>query len=302
MILNMNQLRAFHTAARLKSITRAAEALMVTPPAVTMQVKQLEETLDLRLLFREGNAIRLTDVGLEVYRRSRAVFAKLTEMENYLEDISTAKSGELKMGCPQTPARFIMPRIITRFKEMYPGIRIILDQGPNAEMVKSIIGHRNELAFVRHRPEERRLKIKVLGSEQVLLVAARKSRHLPLDEISVTRLSGIPLILPKKGSAMRDVALEYLQRYNVTPDVVMESASVGLMMEMIRRDSGVSFMERYAVEDDLKKGSIRSIGILEGSPAIQLGIGYLQRRYLSPAAWSFLRMLDKVEDILPHLG
>ena len=82
MILNMNQLRAFHTAARLKSITRAAEALMVTPPAVTMQVKQLEETLDLRLLFREGNAIRLTDVGLEVYRRSRAVFAKLMEMEN----------------------------------------------------------------------------------------------------------------------------------------------------------------------------------------------------------------------------
>ena len=61
MILNMNQLRAFHTAARLKSITRAAEALMVTPPAVTMQVKQLEETLDLRLLFREGNAIRLTE-------------------------------------------------------------------------------------------------------------------------------------------------------------------------------------------------------------------------------------------------
>ena len=129
MILNMNQLRAFHTAAKRNSITRAAQELMVTPPAISMQIKQLEETLEIRLMFRHGNSIRLTEVGESVFQKATTIFDQIHEMENYLDDISTSKSGELKIGCPQTPAKYILPRLITRFNETYPGIRIILNQG-----------------------------------------------------------------------------------------------------------------------------------------------------------------------------
>ena len=297
MILNMNQLRAFHTAAMLKSITQAAQELMVTPPAISMQIKQLEETLEIRLMFRQGNTIRLTEVGESVFQKAATIFDQIRELENYLEDISRAKSGELKIGCPQTPAKYIMPRLITQFNETYPGIRISVDQGLTAEMITNLLSHKNELALLRHRPEEKRVKIKVIGSEEVVLVAAAQSRHIATGEISITQMSSIPAILPKQGSGMRDVIIEYLNLFKVVPNIVMESGSIALIKEMIRQDTGVSFLEKYAVKEELQSGVFKTIPILEGSPSIQFGIGYVQRKSLSPAAWAFLQMLTKQENL-----
>jgi len=299
MFLNMNQLRSFHVAARLGSITRAAQELMVTPPAITMQIKQLEENAGVRLVFREGNGIRLTEIGRAVFERSEAVFAGIRDMENFLEDISSAKSGELRIGCTQTPAKYIMPRLIARFKDAYPGIRILLDQGTNSEMVESVLTHKNEVALMRQRPDEKRLKIKAIGSEELVLVSAPRSNRIAGDDISVTHLAGIALILPRAGSGLRDVVLEYLQRSKVSADVGMESGSIALIKELVRQDKGVGFFERYAVREELREGSLRSVRILEGSPTIAFGIGYLQRRHLSPAAWAFLRLVGSQPDLLP---
>ena len=296
----MNQLRSFYVAANLKSISGAAQVLMVTPPAITIQVKQLEETIGIRLLVRDGNSIRLTDAGASVFKRAEKIFQEIHEMEGFLEDMATGKSGELRIGCPEIPLKRLMPMIET-FKKTYPGIRIILDQGLNADMVKSIEDHRNELAVIRHRPSNSRLKIKVIGKDEVVLISAPKTDHLSASEISVTQLSDIPLIIRREGSAVREVVLEYLRKFKVSPLIVMESASVNLLKEFVRQDRGIGFVERDAVDEELKNGTLQAVRILEGSPAIEFGIGYRYRRDLSPSAWAFLRLLDKSLHLLSVL-
>ena len=296
----MNQLRSFYVAANLKSISGAAQVLMVTPPAITIQVKQLEETIGIRLLVRDGNSIRLTDAGASVFKRAEKIFQEIHEMEGFLEDMATGKSGELRIGCPEIPLKRLMPMIET-FKKTYPGIRIILDQGLNADMVKSIEDHRNELAVIRHRPSNSRLKIKVIGKDEVVLISAPKTDHLSASEISVTQLSDIPLIIRREGSAVREVVLEYLRKFKVSPLIVMESASVNLLKEFVRQDRGIGFVERDAVDEELKNGTLQAVRILEGSPAIEFGIGYRDRRDLSPSAWAFLRLLDKSLHLLSVL-
>jgi DNA-binding transcriptional LysR family regulator len=297
MIINVNQLRAFHAAAKSKSITLAAQELMVTPPAVSMQVRKLEETLDVKLMFRNGNSIRLTEMGSAILRKCDRIFKQVKDMENYLEDISTAKSGVLKIGCPQTPAKYILPPVIAEFKKTYPGIRILLDQGTSAEMVKSILDHKNELAVVRCRGDEKRLKVKVLRREEILLVAAPKTRHILTDEISVTQLSTIPMILQKQGSAARDVILEYLRKFHVHPMIILESVGVELIKQLVSQDDGVGFLARTAVQEDLKNKNLKAVRILEGSPIIEYGIGYLRRASLSTGAWAFLRAVEKLDGI-----
>lgn len=84
MILNMNQLKAFFNAANLRSITKAAQALMVTPAAITIQVKQFEETIGIKLMFREGNGMQLTDAGEALYRKADEIFGKIHEVEDFL--------------------------------------------------------------------------------------------------------------------------------------------------------------------------------------------------------------------------
>jgi DNA-binding transcriptional LysR family regulator len=105
----------------------------------------------------------------------------------------------------------------------------------------------------------------------------------------------------QEGSAQRDVVLEYLERFKVTPFIVMESASLDFVKELVRQDSGASFVVRSAALDGLKRNELKAVRILEGYPRLEYGIGYLQRKSLSPAAWAFLRLLDSVEDILPAI-
>ncbi len=292
MILNMNQLRSFYMAASLKSITGAAQALMVTPPAITIQVKQLEEAIGIRLLVRDGNSIRLTDAGASVFKRAEKIFDGIREMEGFLDDMATGRSGELRIGCPEIPLKRLLP-VIDDFKKTYPGIRIIIDQGLNADMVRSVEDHRNELAVIRHRPSTSRLKIKVIWMDKVVLVRSPKSVHLSSPEISIMQLSEIPLVLRREGSAVREVVLEYLRKFKVTPLIAMESASVGLLKEFVRQDNGVGFVERDAVDEELRNGTLQTVHILEGSPSIEFGIGYRNRKDLSAPAWALLRLLDK---------
>ena len=298
--MNMNQLRSFYVAGNLKSISGAAQALMVTPPAITIQVKQLEETIGIRLLVRDGNSIRLTEAGMSVFKRAEKIFQEIHEMEGFLEDMSTGKSGELHIGCPEIPLKRLMP-MIEAFKKTYPDIRITLDQGSNADMVKSIEDHRNELAVIRYRPSTSRLKIKVIWTDEVVLIRSPKSVHLSASGISVTQLSEIPLILRREGSAVREVVLEYLRKFKVSPLITMESASVALLKEFVRQDSGIGFVERDAVDEELKSGTLQAVRVLEGSPAIEFGIGYRNRKDLSPPAWAFLRLLDKSVHLLSVL-
>ncbi len=300
MILNMNQLRSFYTAASLKSITGAAQALMVTPPAITIQIKQLEEAIGIRLLVRDGNSIRLTDAGANVFKRAEKIFDGIREMEGFLEDMATGKSGELRIGCPEIPLKRLMPMIDT-FKKTYPGIRVIIDQGLNADMVRSVENHRNDLAVIRYRPSTSRLKIKVIWTDEVILVRSPGSVHLPAPEISVSQLSDIPLVIRREGSAVREVVLEYLRKFKVAPLIAMESASPTLLKEFVRQDNGVGFVERDAVDDELRNGTLQTIHILEGSPAIEFGIGYRNRKDLSAPAWAFLRLLEKTAPLLSVL-
>jgi DNA-binding transcriptional LysR family regulator len=279
-------------AASLKSITGAAQALMVTPPAITIQVKQLEEAIGIRLLVRDGNSIRLTDAGASVFKRAEKIFDGIREMEGFLDDMATGRSGELRIGCPEIPLKRLLP-VIDDFKKTYPGIRIIIDQGLNADMVRSVEDHRNELAVIRHRPSTSRLKIKVIWMDKVVLVRSPKSVHLSSPEISIMQLSEIPLVLRREGSAVREVVLEYLRKFKVTPLIAMESASVGLLKEFVRQDNGVGFVERDAVDEELRNGTLQTVHILEGSPSIEFGIGYRNRKDLSAPAWALLRLLDK---------
>lgn len=292
MIVNMNQLRSFYTAAKLNSIAKAAQALMVTPPAISQHIKRFEEKIGIRLVVSDGNSIRLTSTGRGVLQRAEKIFEEIHEMEGYLEDISAGKSGDLRVGCPEAPLKHLTPLIET-FKKNYPGVKIILDQGTNEEMVKSIVDHRNELAVVRYSPNNSKLKTKALWREEIVLIASPHSAHFTGSEVSVMQLSQIPLVIRREGSAVREVVLEYLRRFKVTPLVSVESGSTAGLKEFVRQDAGIGFVEKGAVGEELAYGTLRTIQIAEEAPLIEFGIAYANRRELSPAAWAFLRLMDK---------
>jgi DNA-binding transcriptional LysR family regulator len=298
MILNINQLRAFATAARLKSITLAAQELMVTVPAITMQIRRLEQGLGLSLMYRQGNSIRLTEPGKTVFLRSSHIFEEIKDMEKFLGKLTIDTSGVLRIGCPQTPAKYVMPKLIMAFKKAYPDVKIVLSQGTSSEVLEGIKSQIYDLGIIHCAPTLRNIKVMPLAREDIMLVCSPNSTNIRAGAVSAAQLSTIPLIMPKEGSATREVVLSYLRRFNVTPFIVLEATSVDLMKELVKDDQGTSLMVRSAVRDDLQNGLLKSISIVEGSPVIEYGIAYQQRKYLSPAAWAFVRLAAKSEDIV----
>jgi DNA-binding transcriptional LysR family regulator len=301
MILNINKARAFYYTAKLKSVTLAANELMVTPPAVCKQVKEFEDMLGTKLMFRSGNSIQLTELGQKTYDKCVGVFDKIKEIEVFFEDISRAKSEVLRIGCPPTLAKYIIRPLIPLFKEAYPGIKIAIDSGNNSEMIKSIISHQNELALCRAGPDEKRLKMRVFRREDLVLVVSLKSNHIPTDEISISMLPSVPLILPKQGSGTRDGVFEYFKRFKIEPNIVLESENVDLTKDLVSNGHGASFLLRCAVQEEISNKKLREIRILEGLPIVELGISYLKRKPLSPGAQAFLRILNKLNDLPARL-
>jgi len=301
MHLNINQLRTFYAAAKSKNITLAAQELMVTPPAISAQVKQLEETLGVRLMFRDGHTMRLTEVGRSVFEKSSKIFELINKMEIFLQDISMIKTGLLKIGCPQVPAKYILPRLIKIFKKEHPGISIIIDEGDNIEMINNILTSKNELAVIRSKPMDKRLEVKIFNREDLVLLSAPNSAKISTEEIPISQLLITPMVMPREGAATREVVFEFLQKFNVTPLVVIESGNVDFVKEMVREDYGVAFLARSAVAKELKAGDLKAVKISEGLPVMEYGFGYISGKSLSPAAGAFLRLLDKLDNITSDL-
>jgi len=186
-----------------------------------------------------------------------------------------------------------MPKLIAAFQSHYPGIKVIIDRGTTSEMVKSVLDHRNELVVARYRPDDKRLKMRLMGRKEIALIAAHRSARLPRDRISIAALNKVPLIAPIKGSATREIIDEHLKQFKVSPRVVIETASIALTKKLVQQDEGVGFLCRDEIADELSKKRLREIHLLECSPYIEYGIGYLTRKNLSEASLAFIRMIDK---------
>ncbi len=293
MNLNINQLRYFNTAAKFRSITKAAAEFCVSPAAVTLQIKNLEETTGVRLIIRSGNTMCLTDAGSKIHDRVQPIFEQLENIEAFILNIGKTKEGVLKIGCSETASFYVVPFLIKPFISIYPGIKLVVDRGPTNDMIESLLNNKNELVITQYFPNDKRMKMRYMGKKEIILIAAKESLLVPEDSISIKKLNEIPLIIPLKGSASRDIVINCLEEIDVTPKVVMESSSIPFIKHFTSHDEGVSFVCRDVVLNELSNGLLKEVHILDFTPVIEYGVAYLKRSNLSQAALAFLNVIDQ---------
>ena len=134
MRMNLNQLRTFFLVAKEKGGTKAAEALYVTQPAVTMQIKSLEQDLEIKLFMKHGKGIELTVAGSVLFEYSEKIFETVEEMEYVLKGHTDSTHGTLNIGTTRSFARYLMPDLRSRFQKRFPKVKIILNVGSSQEI------------------------------------------------------------------------------------------------------------------------------------------------------------------------
>jgi DNA-binding transcriptional LysR family regulator len=292
MQLNLNQLRAFYLAAKGKNITKAAETLFVTQPAVSMQIKGLEDALSLKLLRKRGKNIELTDAGRVLFGYAQRIFEIVGEMEYVMKGFADLRQGSLTIGTTRSFARHLMPGLLSRFQERFPGVRVYLRVGSSQEVADAVMEFKYDLGVVGRLPFPNKLRMVPYSKEEFCLVTPPKHRFATRAKVSVKELKNEPIIIRESGSGSRHAILSFLEVYGVTPEVLVEAGSVEFIKEYIMKGRGVSFLYRPEVQLETDLGLLVPVNLEEGPILISTDIVFPEEVELSPATRAFLGMIE----------
>lgn len=294
--MNLRQLEVFYLVVKKGSCTKAAEELNVTQPAVTIQVKSLEKSLNLKLIQHFGEKIQLSEAGELLYQYAEKIFDLVSEADEKMRDFKRLMRGTLQIGTTKNYARYIMPSLLTTFQARFPDIRVILDEGNSEDMARSVLDMKNEMAFICQINIDRRLKSIFFSSVEFFLVVSPQHRFSQRGSISFRELNGEPVILREKGSGSRAAILRRFDLYGIRPSVIIEAGSLDFIVGYVKQGKGISFMFEPDIKEELEKGLLKVIPIEEGNVTFFTDIVYHSEQPLSPPAQAFLKIVEESKD------
>ncbi len=293
MQINLNQLRAFFITVREKSITRAADTLFVTQPAVTMQIKSLENGLGVKLISKYGKEFQLTEVGRVLFSYAEKVFEIVDEMEFALKGYTELAQGSLTLGTTRSFARHLMPGLLSQFQEQFPGVKISLEVGSSQVIADAILAFKYDLGIIGRLSFSSKLKVVPYTKEEFCLVTPPGHRFAKKGVVSIQELKAEPIIIREMGSGSRYAILSLLESHGVNPSVLVEAGSVEFIKQYVMKGRGITFLYKPEVEREVKMGLLECLGIREGPILIQTVIVFPRDIELSPPAQAFLRMAEE---------
>ncbi|MCB2261581.1 MAG: LysR family transcriptional regulator [Candidatus Thiosymbion ectosymbiont of Robbea hypermnestra] len=269
------RLQVFHTVARLLSFTKAAETLHMTQPAVTFQVRQLEEHFNTRLFDRAHNRISLTDAGKKVYEYADRIFVFYAEMENAVREMTGDISCALTIGASTTIAEYMLPALLGDFKENYPEITIHLKVSNSDGVLSMVENNTIDLGVVESSVANKNLVVENCRRDR--LVAIVPPDH-PLAERRVIELSELleyPFICREEGSGTRAVIDRYLRRSSASLKIAMELGSPEAVKAAVEAGMGVSVVSRVTIQKELR---LKTLVELELEPPLDRPFSFVHQK------------------------
>ena len=295
MQINLNQLRAFYLAAKEKSVTKAADILHITQPAVTMQIRSLGDTLDVKLFRKYGKELQLTDVGMILFGYAERIFQVVEELEYVLKRYGDLTQGSLTIGTTRSFARHLMPGLLSRFQERFPTIKVSLKVGSSQEIADGLMEFKYDLGIIGRLPQMNKLKVIPYTREEFCLVTSANHRFAEKKKVSIAELKNEPIIIRESGSGSRFAILSLFDSYGVKPSVLVEAGSVEFIKEYIMKGRGISFLYKPEIELETQMGLLKPMSLKEGPIFIQTDIVFPRGANLSPPAQAFLGLVTKGE-------
>ena len=292
--LNFHQLRIFYAVARCGSFSRAADALDISQPAVSIQVQELERTMGVTLVHRRSKGLQLTDIGGTVYDYAHRIFSLSTEMQETLLDIRGLQTGHLTLGASTTPGEYILPVAIGRFRQRYPGIRVELRISNTRAIVNQILQRELDLGMIGADvgAENRELNVSAYTQDEIVMVIGRSQPIGKGSRVTLDDVLEMGLVVREEGSATRKTAEEEFVRLGMLPRVVLELGSNQAVKLAAEAGAGVGVISRYGVGAEVKAGLLRVLDVEGWDCTRPLALVYLKEKRLSPAQRAFLDLLE----------
>ncbi len=263
----LRQLRIFAAVARHLSFVRAAEELHLTPPAVSMQVKELENEVGLPLFDRGGKTVSLTTTGEYLLAYTRKVLATLKDAEDALARFKGLAGGQLTVGMVST-AKYWLPSLMARFRDEHPGVELNMVMGNREQLVAAMQRGEADLAVMGRPPKEWSTRAEPFALHPHVLITSPTHPFTRMDEVPASALQHEGFIVREPGSGTRAAMEEYAAAHHLQLRVVMEMTSNETIKQAVMAGMGVSMLSLHTVSLELKHGLI-AVPDIEGLPVVR---------------------------------
>ena len=256
------RLQVFQTVARLLSFTKAAEELHMTQPAVTFQVRQLEEQFNTRLFDRTHNRISLTDAGKRVHECAERIFELYAEMDNSVRELTGDISGVLILGASTTIAEYMLPALLGDFKAKYPDITIRLKVANTDGIVSQVENNAIDLGVVEAPVNNKNLVVEECRTDHLVLIVPPAHELANEEVVPIQRVADYPFICREEGSGTREVMIESMHDAGVSPadlNIAMELGSLEAIKGAVEAGMGVSILSNATIQKELKLGTLVAV-------------------------------------------
>ncbi|HUK23852.1 MAG TPA: LysR family transcriptional regulator [Terriglobales bacterium] len=292
--MDFDQLETFLEVARLCSFSRAAEKRFRTQPAISSQIRGLEEEVGAKLLDRSGGKVSLTASGKifqkyveETLEARRAILTAIAETER-------VPRGEIIVGANEGTCLHILPEVFAEFKKLYPDVAINITRADYAKILESVIDNSVDFGVVSLPVNDPRLTVVPIHRDELVLIVP--PGH-PLARIKSARIADVaqyPLVMPKAGHT-RDALDNLFHEHRLKPRYAMELDSSELLKRFIAADMGVGFISRSNVVEDVRAEVLAAIPLVDAQIRRDLALVFRKDKALSRAALAFIDTAVKIK-------
>jgi DNA-binding transcriptional LysR family regulator len=286
MNITFRQLRVFVEVARQSSVLRAAEALHLTPPAVSLQVKEIESQVGQRLFDRANRRLTLSTAGEYFLVYARRLLGTLKDAEDAMARFSKLELGRLTIGMVSS-AKYYLPRLLAQFHTDHPAVDVRLKLGNREALVALMQSNEVDLCVMGRPPVDFASRAEPFAMHPHVLVTAPTHRFATAESVPAAALAGEPFIVREPGSGTRSALQEYLDEHRLKPSFIMEMPSNEAIKQAVMAGMGVSLLSLHTIGLEWRSGLIATPPV-EGLPLMRRwNVVNAAGKQLSPSAEAF---------------
>jgi len=296
--MDFDQLETFLEVARLSSFSRAAERRFRTQPAISSQIRGLEEEVGAKLLDRSGGKVAVTAAGKVFQKYVEDALEQRRVMLVTLAEMHRVPRGEIVVSANEGTCLHILPEVFAEFKRQYPKVAVSVKRLEHNKILEAIIENSCDFGVVSMPVPDKRLTVAPIHRDELIVIVPPQHPLAALTQATVAQVVEYPLLLPKVGRT-RDALEALFHERRLKPVISMELDSSELLKRFVAADVGVGFIPRSHVAEDLQANALAALTLADAAIQRELALVFRKDKALSRAALAFIEIAVKLKAALP---
>ena len=285
--MNISQLETLLTISKTMSFRKAGELLNLTQPAVSAQIKSLEDEFKTQLIDR-NQPVTLTDRGQVFLEHAERILRIVEELKHKLSDLSDTPQGHIMLGTTSSFAIQILPRVLSYFQNQFPMIKTTINSMPSSQVMASVESGAIDIGITYLAERNPNLLTSVLYYDTFELIVSLDHPLSEFKHTTVDKLKDMPFIMLSQDTHGRRFVDQLFKNYGIEPNIVMELSSSEEVKRMVEINLGVAIVSKLSITDELRRGTLHVVKVNELAISHPVGVVYKSGRYINSAMQQFL--------------